>query len=136
MNDPIRAGSTSLADPSGRSGALAALAAVTVMLVAMDAAMLAGVAPHPPGERGPYLAAATGLCCAAIVLFAARSRAAAWVGIGAALALLPVMGPTKLFTEPNAGLLSPVIAAGTGAIVALLWSSVRWLRSSGAGPSR
>ena len=136
MNDPLRTEAPPTTEAPGRAGALAALVAAAAMLVAMNAAMLAGVAPHPPGERGPYLAAALALCLAGIVLFAARSRAAAWIGLLAALALLPAVGPTKLLTEPNAALLSPVIGVGTGAIVALAWCSVRWLRASRGGAPR
>lgn len=117
---------------AARAAAIASLATLIVLLVAMDLAMLAGIPPHPPGERGPFIAAAAAVCVGALAMFAQRSRAAAWPGAVAALAVLPAVGPHKLLTEPAAGLLSPVIGVGSVAAVVLLVSCVRWRRAARA----
>lgn len=128
MDDTPRDPAPELAG-SARAAAIASLAALIVLLVAMDVAMLAGIAPHPPGERGPFIAAAAAVCVGALAMFVQGGRGAAWPGAAAALAVLPAVGPHKLLTEPAAGLLSPVIGVGSVAALVLLVSCVRWHRA-------
>lgn len=109
----------------GRPLALAALAALLVLFVCMNTAMLAGVAPHPPAVRGPYLAAAMALCVAAAVQFALHAASARWFGFATALAVLPGVGLHKFVTEPNPDQLAPVLLVGSASALVLAWASWR-----------
>lgn len=111
--------------PSARPLALAALAALLVLFICMNTAMLAGVAPHPPAARGPYLAAAMALCAAAALQFALNATGARWFGFAAALLVLPGVGLHKFITEPNPDQLAPVLVVGSASAVLLAWASWR-----------
>ena len=108
-----------------RAMALAALATLLVLFVCMNAALLAGVAPHPPAVRGPYLGAAMALCAAAAVQFALKAPSARWFGYAAALLVLPGVGLHKFATEPNPGPLAPVLVVGSASALLLAWASWR-----------
>ena len=110
---------------STRPLALAALAALLVLFICMNTAMLAGVAPHPPAVRGPYLGAAMALCAAALVQFALNAASARWFGFAAALLVLPGVGLHKFATEPNADQLAPVLIVGSASALLLVWASWR-----------
>jgi len=111
--------------------ATASLAGLFLLAVVMFIAMLAGIEPHPPGARGPYLGAVAALSLASIWLLLARQALGRWLGMLTALAYVPSVGPHKLFTESAAQALAPLIIVGTLAVIATLWSLVKW-RSSGA----
>ena len=104
--------------------AAAAIAGLLLLAVVMFAAMLAGVEPHPPGSRGPYLGAVGALALVSLWLLLARERCGLWVGLATAVAFIPSVGPHKFLTEPAAQALAPLIVVGslcaTTAIVALL----------------
>lgn len=108
-----------------RGAAIAALAALIVLDLGMFASMLAGVAPHPPGARGPYIAATAALATAALLRLMTTTDRAVWQLALTALAFIPGVGPHKLFTEAAARDLAPVIAVGTGALVTLLVVALR-----------
>ena len=105
--------------------ATASLSALFLLAVVMFVAMLAGVEPHPPGARGPYIGAIAALALASVWLLVARHPMGRWLGLFTACAYLPAVGPHKLFTEPAAQALAPLIAVGTLAIVAIVLSLVR-----------
>lgn len=108
-----------------RGAAIAALAALMVLDLGMFASMLAGVAPHPPGARGPYIAATAALATAALLrLMTTSDRAVLQLAL-TALAFVPAVGPHKLLTEAAARELAPVIVVGTGALVTLLVVALR-----------
>lgn len=111
--------------------ATASLAALLLLATVMFVAMLSGVEPHPPGARGPYLGAVAALSLASIWLLLARHPLGRWLGCFTAIAYLPAVGPHKLVTEAAAQALSPLIAVGTAAVLATLWTLVRWRSSSG-----
>lgn len=103
-----------------RAAAIAALAALLVLDLGMFASMLAGIQPHPPGARGPYIAATAALATAALWhAVAARGGSVALLAL-TALAFIPGVGPHKFITEAAAPDLAPVIIVGTGAVVTLL----------------
>ena len=110
---------------ASRPQALAALAALLVLFICMNTAMLTGVVPHPPAVRGPYLAAAMALCAAAAVQFAMNAASARWFGFAAALLVLPGVGPHKFVTEPNPDQLAPVLDIGSASALMLAWASWR-----------
>jgi hypothetical protein len=85
--------------------------------VTMFVAMLAGVPPHPPGERGPYLGAVSALAVASLWMLASRQRAGRWAALATLIAFVPSVGPHKLWTEAAAQALAPLIVVGTGLIV-------------------
>lgn len=108
-----------------RGAAIAALATLIVLNLGMFASMLAGVEPHPPGARGPYIAAVTALATATLLqVMAARGGAVPLLAF-TALAFIPGVGPHKFFTEAAAPDLAPVIIVGTGALVTLVVVAVR-----------
>ncbi len=111
--------------------ATASLGALFLLSVVMFIAMIAGVEPHPPGSRGPYLGAIAALALASVWLLLARHPLGRWLGLLTACAYTPAVGPHKLFTEPAAQALAPLIVVGTLAIVAVAFSLIR-LRESGA----
>lgn len=111
--------------------ATASLAGLFLLATIMFIAMLAGVDPHPPGARGPYLGAVAALTVMSIWLLLVRHPLGRWLGLLTALAYIPSVGPHKLFTEPAAQALAPLIIVGTLAVLATLWSLTRW-RVSGA----
>lgn len=93
--------------------AAAALAGLFLLAVVMFVAMLAGVEPHPPGTRGPYLGAVAALALISIWLLLAREPLGIWAGLLTALAFVPSVGPHKFLTEPAAQALAPLIVVGT-----------------------
>lgn len=102
----------------------ACIGGLLLLATAMFAAMLAGVPPHPPGERGPYLGAVGALSVASLWLLAARQSAGRWAALATLIAFVPSVGPHKLWTEAAAQALAPLIVVGTGLIVigaASLW---------------
>lgn len=125
-------------DPAAapRGAACAALAALLVLDLGMFASMLAGVAPHPPGARGPFIAATAALAAATLWQVLAAARAAVPLLVLTALAFVPGVGPHKFFTEPAARDLAPVIVVGTGAVLVLLSMALRLRRCERpAGPA-
>lgn len=108
--------------------AAASLAALFLLALAMFVAMLAGVEPHPPGARGPYLAAVMALSLASVWLLVARERAGVWIGFVTALAFLPSVGPHKFWTEPAAQALAPLIFIGSACVGLAVSALVRELR--------
>jgi len=103
-----------------RAGALAAAAALLLLSVAMTAAAMAGLAPHPPAARLPFVSADAALAVMTLVLLAQRrAQGAGWAALLTALAYVPSVGPQKFVTEAEAVLLAPVIVVGTGALVML-----------------
>ena len=108
--------------------AAAALAALLLLALAMFVAMLAGVEPHPPGARGPYLAAVMALSLASLWLLVVRERAGVWVGLVTALAFVPSVGPHKFWTEPAAQALAPLIVIGSACVALAVVALVRELR--------
>jgi hypothetical protein len=125
---PTTAASPTTASPTTagpRNAAAAALLALLVLDLAMFASMLAGVQPHPPGARGPFIAATAALAGATLWQLAAAQRAAVPLLVLSALAFVPAVGPQKFLTEPAALDLAPVIVVGTGAVVALLVAAWR-----------
>jgi hypothetical protein len=117
----------SVRDAAGplRGAAAAALTILIVLDLGMFASMLAGVEPHPPGARGPYIAATAALATATLwMLMATRGDAVPLLAL-TALAFIPGVGPHKFFTEAAAPDLAPVIVVGTGAMVTLLVVAAR-----------
>jgi hypothetical protein len=113
--------------------AMSALAALLLLDLAMFTSMLAGVSPHAPGERGPFIAAVAALALADLVLIAGRKRVAGgWAALLTALACIPGVGPHKFWTEPAASALAPVIVLGTAGVLALAWAGLAMLRETGA----
>lgn len=110
--------------------ATASLSALFLLAVVMFVAMVAGVEPHPPGSRGPYLGAVAALALASVWLLVVRHPVGRWLGLFTACAYLPAVGPHKLFTEPAAQALAPLIAVGTLAVIASVLSLLR-LRANG-----
>jgi len=108
-----------------RSAAIAALVTLLILDLGMFASMLAGIEPHPPGTRGPYIAATAALAAATLWQVIAAQRAAVVLLALTALSFLPGVGPHKLFTEPAARDLAPVILVGSGALFTLLYIAVR-----------
>ena len=108
-----------------RSAAIAALAALLMLDLGMFASMLGGVEPHPPGARGPFIAATAAMAVATLWQVVARQRAAIPLLALTALAFLPGVGPHKFLTEAAARELAPVILVGTCSLVVLLWTAVR-----------
>ncbi|NRF68500.1 hypothetical protein HLB44_16010 [Aquincola sp. S2] len=106
-----------------RALALATLVSLLAMFACMNIALLAGIEPHPPAARGPYLAATMALCLAAAVQFLLRAPAARWFGFAAALAVIPGVGLHKFATEVNAPLLAPVLVVGSLSALGLAWAS-------------
>lgn len=120
--------STHNSESALRGSAIAALSALIVLDLGMFASMLAGVAPHPPGARGPYIAATAALATAALLRLLTTSDRAVLLLALTALAFIPGVGPHKFFTEAAARDLAPVIAVGTGALVTLLVVAIRLRR--------
>lgn len=110
--------------------AAASLAALSLLALAMFVAMLVGVEPHPPGARGPYLAAVMALSLASVWLLVARERAGVWVGLVTALAFVPSVGPHKFWTEPAAQALAPLIVIGSACLALAVAALVRELRQA------
>lgn len=121
------------AEESLRAAAMAALAALILLDIAMFVAMLAGVAPHPPGARGPYIAATAALAVAALVRLIAVRGGPVTLLVLTALVFIPVVGPHKFFTESAAPDLAPLIVVGTGALLTLLVVALRLHRLQRAG---
>lgn len=117
-----------------RSAAIAALSALLILDVAMFASMLGGIEPHPPGARGPFIAATAALAAATLWQVIAAQRAAVPLLALTALAFFPGVGPHKFFTEAAARDLAPVILVGSCALFTLLLTAVRLYRLRG-GPS-
>ena len=105
--------------------ATASLGALFFLAVVMFVAMLAGVEPHPPGTRGPFLGAVAALALASIWLLRAGHPYGRWLGLLTACAYIPAVGPHKFFTEPAAQALAPLIIVGTLAVIATLCSLSR-----------
>jgi hypothetical protein len=93
--------------------AAASIAGLLLLALTMFVAMVAGVEPHPPGSRGPYLGAIAALALVSLWLLLARERSGLWVGLATALAFVPAVGPHKFFTEAAAQALAPLIVVGT-----------------------
>lgn len=103
-----------------RAGALAAAAALLLLSIAMTAAAMAGLAPHPPAARLPFVSANAALALLALtLLWQRRSQGAGWAALLTALSYIPSVGPQKFITEAEAVLLAPVIVVGTGCVVML-----------------
>jgi hypothetical protein len=117
--------------------AIAALSALLLLDGAMFAAMLAGVAPHPPGDRGPFIAATAALALGSLVLLTTPSHRASapWLTLLTALAFVPGVGPQKFWTEPAARDLAPVIVIGSLCVLTLAVAAVRMLRVAPAASS-
>jgi hypothetical protein len=96
----------------------ACLAGLLFLGATMFVAMLAGVPPHPSGERGPYLGAVCALAVASLWMLTARQHAGRWAALTTLIAFVPSVGPHKLWTEAAAQALAPLIVVGTGLIVA------------------
>ncbi len=109
-----------------RSLALSCLAILMMLFVGMYAAMLAGVTPHPPEIRGPFIATALAMCVAATIQFALVSTSARWFGLVAALLSWPSVGLHKFITEAQPEPLAPVLIVGSAAALLLVWTSLRW----------
>lgn len=107
--------------------AAAALAGLLVLAAVMFIAMLAGVEPHPPGIRGPYLGAVGALAVASLWLLLAGDPAGPGVGLVTALAFIPGVGPQKFWTEPAAPALAPLIVVGTLCVATVLLTLTRRL---------
>jgi hypothetical protein len=133
-------------DPAAawRSAAIAALAALLMLDLGMFASMLGGVEPHPPGARGPFIAATAAMALATLWQVVNRQRAAIPLLALTALAFFPGVGPHKFVTEAAARELAPVILVGSCSLFVLLWAAVRLhrlgresqarrIRESGAG---
>lgn len=109
----------------------ACLGGLLFLGVTMFVAMLAGTPPHPPGERGPYLGAVGALALVSLWLLTTRQRAGLWTALATLLAFVPAVGPHKLWTEPAAQALAPLIGVGTllvaGGLVGVVreWTSRR-----------
>lgn len=111
-----------------RGAAVAALTALIVLDIGMFASMLAGVEPHPPGARGPYIAATAALAAAALSRLMSQGDRPVLPLVLTALAFIPGVGPHKFITEAAARDLAPVIVVGTGALVTLLVAAARLRR--------
>lgn len=124
-------------DPdAAATAAIAALAGLLLLDLAMFASMLAGVAPHPAGDRGPFIAATAALALADLLLVAGHRRTAGgWVALVTALACLPGVGPHKFWTEPAARDLAPVIIVGTTGLLVLAWSGLAMVRGASTARS-
>lgn len=118
-----------------RSAAIAALAALLILDLAMFASMLGGIQPHPPGARGPFIAATAALAAATLWQVINAQRAAVPMLALTALAFFPGVGPHKIFTEAAARELAPVILVGSCALFTLLWIAVRLHRLERDTPS-
>ena len=90
----------------------------------MLGALFAQVPPNPPGQFGPYIGTIVALAAVALPLYWWRSR----VGKGAALlvALMSLLsaGPQKIFVEPEAMKLLPVILLGSTLSLTLIVATV------------
>jgi hypothetical protein len=115
-----------------RAHALGCLTILMVLFIGMYAAMLAGVAPHPPAIRGPFIATALAMCVAATVQFAMASPSARWFGLAAALLSWPGVGLHKFMTEAQPEPLAPVLLVGSTAALFLVIASFRCAPESSA----
>ncbi|MEZ5727453.1 MAG: hypothetical protein R3E48_05155 [Burkholderiaceae bacterium] len=118
---------TTSTDPARTTRALlrSALHALLLMMALMMGALWAGVEPHPPAAKAPTIAAIAALCWLAQVLVRA-DHPRAWIGVLlAALACLPAFGPHKLWIEPQALALAPVIVVGSCLLVTLVLGALR-----------
>jgi hypothetical protein len=122
MNTPVM--------PSGeRAGALAALSGLLLLSAAMTAAAMAGLPPHPPSDKLPFVSTNAALAVMSLVLLGlGRARAGGALALLTALAYVPSVGLHKFWTEPHAMLLTPVLVVGSGAVLALAWCGVLLLR--------
>ena len=106
----------------------------TVMLLAL----FAQVAPNPPGRFGPYIGSTLALAAMALPLISWQNRWGLIPASLAALMRLPSPGPHKLFLEPAAVLLWPVILPGAVLILLVDGSggSYYWRTCSGIHSER
>ena len=93
--------------------ATACMSGLLLLAVVMFVAMLVGKEPHPPSARGPYLGAIAALAIASLWLLLARERAGIWTGLATFIAFVPSVGVHKMWTEPAAQALAPLILVGS-----------------------
>lgn len=92
------------------------------------AALMAGVAPHPPAAVGPFIGALMALALRAAWSLRQPGRAGHGLALGVALLHLANFGPHKFFTEQGP-LIAPMVAVGLALIVQTAWLAGRslWL---------
>lgn len=123
---------TPLLPAAERAGAIAALSGLLLLSLAMTAAAMAGLPPHPPADKLPFVSADAALAAMALVLLGlGRARVGGALALLTALAYVPSVGLHKFWTEPHALLLTPVLLVGSGAVLALAWCGLRLLRRAG-----
>lgn len=108
-----------------RALALSCLAGLALLFAGMFTALMAGVAPHPPAVRGPYILACLAVFAAAGVQFGLRAPGARALGLVAALLAWPGIGLHKFLVEADPGPLAPVLVVGSAAVLALALASLR-----------
>lgn len=112
-----------------RATALAALSGLLLLSVAMTAAAMAGLPPHPPADKLPFVSTDAALALmGGVLLLQRRHRAGGALALFTALAYVPSVGLHKFWTEAHALLLTPVLVVGSAAVMALAWSGWRLLR--------
>jgi hypothetical protein len=90
------------------------------------AALMAGVAPHPPAAVGPFIGALMALALRAAWGLRLPSRAGHGLALAVALLHLANFGPHKFFTEQGP-LIAPMVAVGLVLIVQTGWLAGRSL---------
>lgn len=92
------------------------------------AALMAGVAPHPPAAVGPFIGALMALALRAAWSLRQPGRAGHGLALAVALLHLANFGPHKFFTEQGP-LIAPMVAVGLALIVQTAWLAGRslWL---------
>lgn len=112
-----------------RALALAALSGLLLLSVAMTAAAMAGLQPHPPADKLPFVSTDAALAAMSLVLLGQRRhRAGGGLALLTALAYVPSVGLHKFWTEAHALLLTPVLVVGSAAVLILAFSGWRLLR--------
>lgn len=113
------------------------LIGLLVLNAVMLLALFAQVAPNPPGKFGPFIGATISLAAMALPLISWQNRWGLLPALLAALMSLLSLGPHKLFLEPTAALLWPVILLGSVLILLVVVSGVSyWRTCSSIHPER
>ena len=105
------------------------LLGLLVLNAVMLLALFAQVAPNPPGRFGPYIGTTIALAAMALPLITWQNRWGLLPALLAALMSMLSLGPHKLFFEPAAVLLWPVILLGSVLIILVAVSGVGYWRS-------